>query len=326
MQVAEFFGGTTTQFYDPCRRGGTALLERFGLPTDLLPEIVPSGTMLGPLTPALAAEAGLERVQVVAPACHDTGSAVAAVPARGTDFCYISSGTWSLMGIETPEPLINADTLAYNFTNEGGVCNTIRVLKNIMGLWLVQECRRTWAAEGDALSYDEIAALAEAAPAFGPLVEPDAHDFLRPGDMPARIAAFCRRTGQGEPAGRGGLVRCALESLALKYRWCLEKMETLRGRCINTIHIVGGGSQNALLCQLTADATDRTVVAGPVEATALGNILMQMLAAGQISSLDEGREIVRRSAELVTYTPRAGGGWEAAYARYLDLRAQVPEA
>ena len=327
VQVSEFSVATTTQFYDPNRRAwALPLMERFGLPTDLLAEIVPSGTALGPLTPALAEEAGLADVQVVAPACHDTGSAVAAVPARDADFCYISSGTWSLMGIETPEPLINADTLAYNFTNEGGVCDTFRVLKNIMGLWLVQECRRTWAAEGDDLSYDQITALAAAAPAFGPLVEPDAHDFLAPGNMPTRIAAFCRRTGQAAPEGRGGLLRCALESLALKYRWCLEKMEVLRGRRIETIHIVGGGSQNTLLCQFTADATGRTVVAGPVEATALGNILMQMLAAGQIDSLAQGREIVRRSSELITYRPGQRDGWDAAYERYLALREQVPTA
>jgi len=250
---------------------------------------------------------------------------VAAVPARGEDFAYISSGTWSLMGVEETEPVITPESLAFNFTNEGGVCGTFRLLKNIMGLWLVQECRRTWAGLGREYSYAELTAMAAEAPAFGPLVEPDCHDFLAPGDMPARIRAFCARTGQAAPETEGATVRCALESLALKYRWVLEKLEVMTGRTLRAIHVVGGGSQNALLCRLAADATGRPVVAGPVEATAMGNVIMQALARGRIGSLAEGREVVRRSCEVVTYEPQPHAAWDDAYARFLAIRERVPE-
>jgi len=326
VRACEFSVATTTQFYDPRRQSWAyPLLEKMGLPTGFLQDIVPPGSVLGPLHRSVADEVGLQGVSVIAPASHDTGSAVAAVPAQTTDFCYISSGTWSLMGVESPHPVVTESTLAFNFTNEGGVCDTFRILKNIMGLWLVQECRRAWAQEGDELSYDELTALAAGAPAFGPLVEPDSNDFLPPGGMPRRIVDFCTRTGQPAPDSRGAIIRCALESLALKYRWCLEKMEQMMGRRLNTIHIVGGGSQNGLLCQLTADATQRQVVAGPVEATAAGNVLMQLLACGHIASLDEGREVVRRSFDLVTYDPRPATGWDEAYERFLRIREQVPD-
>jgi rhamnulokinase len=325
VKACEFSNATTTQFYDP-RRGAwaTSLLERMDLPTAILPPVIQPGTIVGPLLPAVAEEVGLQAT-VIAPACHDTGSAVAAVPAAGDDFAYISSGTWSLMGVEAPAPVITPESLAFNLTNEGGVCGTFRLLKNIMGLWLVQECRRTWAAQGRTYSYADLTAMAAASPAFGPLVEPDCHDFLAPGDMPARVRAFCTRTGQTPPETEGAIVRCALESLALKYRWVLEKLEVLTGRTLRAIHVVGGGSQNGLLCQLTADATGRPVLAGPVEATAMGNALMQALACGRIGSLAEGREVVRRSCEVTTYAPRPAAAWDDAYARFLEIRAAVPE-
>ncbi|MFO7918091.1 MAG: rhamnulokinase family protein [Anaerolineae bacterium] len=324
VKVCEFTDATTTQFYDP-RRGDWAytLLEAFDLPTEMLPEVVDPGTVLGPLDASIAEEVGLEGVSVIAPACHDTGSAVAAVPTEDEDYAYISSGTWSLMGVETPEPVINEESLRFNFTNEGGVCGTFRLLKNIMGLWLVQECRRTWAAEGKEFSYDELTEMAAEAPAFGPLVEPDSHDFLRPGDMPERIRAFCTRTGQDAPQSKGEIVRCALESLALKYRWCLARLERLLDKRLKTIHIVGGGSQNHLLCQLTADATQRPVVGGPIEATAIGNVLMQALAQGHIGSLSQGRAMVRRSFPLIEYEPRKETRWDEAYDRFLRIREQA---
>ena len=326
IKACEFSDATTTQFYDPRKRDwARPLLEKLGLPTHILQQVVQPGTVLGPLLPEIGEEAGLEGAPVIAPACHDTGSAVAAVPAKGEGFAYISSGTWSLMGVEAPEPVISKDSLAFNFTNEGGVCGTFRLLKNIMGLWLVQECRRTWAQEGEELSYGELTDLAAKAPAFGPLIEPDSHDFLRPGDMPARIRAFCARTGQKTPETRGEIVRSALESLALKYRWVLEKLEIMQARPLQTIHILGGGSQNQLLCQLAADATQRLVIAGPIEATAAGNILMQAIARGHIASLAEGREVVRRSFELATYEPGSAAGWDEAYARFLAIREQTPE-
>ena len=326
IKACEFSDATTTQFYDPRKRDwARPLLEKLGLPTHILQQVVQPGTVLGPLLPEIGEEAGLEGAPVIAPACHDTGSAVAAVPAKGEGFAYISSGTWSLMGVEAPEPVISKDSLAFNFTNEGGVCGTFRLLKNIMGLWLVQECRRTWAQEGEELSYGELTDLAAKAPAFGPLIEPDSHDFLRPGDMPARIRAFCARTGQKTPETRGEIVRSALESLALKYRWVLEKLEIMQARPLQTIHILGGGSQNQLLCQLAADATQRLVIAGPIEATAAGNILMQAIARGHIASLAEGREVVHRSFELATYEPGSAAGWDEAYERFLAIREQTPE-
>jgi rhamnulokinase len=320
IAASEFTVATTTQFYDPrARDWAVDLLHRLGLPTDILPPVRQPGTVLGPLEPNLAADTGLEGTPVILPATHDTGSAVAAVPALGRDFIYLSSGTWSLIGIEVPEPIITPEALAYNFTNEGGVGGTYRVLKNIMGLWLVQECRRTWALEGDTLSYDDITALAQSAPAFRSLVEPDAVEFIAPGGMPGRIQAFCARTGQSVPQTRGEIIRCALESLALKYRWAVDKLERMAGHRLGVIHIVGGGSQNTLLCQFAADSTQRPVVAGPVEATAIGNVMMQAIARGHIADVEVGRRLVERSFETVSYTPGDGSGWERAYERFMQI-------
>ncbi len=320
VKASEFSIATTSQFYDPrAHDWARGLLQRLDLPTAFLQPIIQPGDQLGVLHGAVGAEVGLGAVPVIAPACHDTGSAVAAVPAVDDSFAYLSSGTWSLMGVETREPVISPDSLTYNFTNEGGVDGTIRLLKNIMGLWLVQECRRTWASRGRELSYDEITRLAAEAPAFGSLVDPDHHSFLRPGDMPAQIQAYCRRTGQVVPQTEGEIVRCALESLALKYRWTLDKLERMQGCRLNTIHVVGGGSRNGLLCQFTADATQRLVVAGPVEATATGNVLLQAISQGEIGSLADARQVVRDSFDLVTFEPGAIAGWDDAYARLLAL-------
>jgi len=320
QKVSEFSIATTTQFYDPRRREwAKPLLQRLGLPTAILTDIVEPGTVLGPLHPSVAEDVGLQDVQVIAPACHDTGSAVAAVPAQAEDYVYISSGTWSLMGTEVQEPVINKEALDYNFTNEGGVCGTFRLLKNIMGLWLVQESRRTWAREGDELSYDAITNMAEEAKPFKAFVEPDDVSFLPPGDMPARIRAFCQRTGQEIPESRGEVIRVALESLALKYRWVLEKLEEMLGRRAQVIHIVGGGSRNRLLSQFTASATKRRVLCGPVEATALGNVMMQAMARGRLGSLGQGREVIRNSFEPEEFEPRETDAWDAAYERYIQV-------
>jgi len=267
------------------------------------------------MLPSVADEAGLGDVSVIAPACHDTGSAVAAVPSKGHDYAYISSGTWSVLGTELMEPVINAQSLANNFTNEGGVCGTFRFSKNVMGLWLVQECRRTWARAGEDFTYDNLAHVAGQAEPFRSIVDPDCNEFLSPGDMPDRIRAFCTRTGQPVPEDKGAMIRCILESLALKYRWVLERLETMLGRHLSKIHIVGGGTQNRLLCQFTADAAKRPVVAGPVEATAIGNLIMQALTLGHVASLDEGRELVRNSFEVATYEPGDSSAWDEAYAR-----------
>ena len=319
-RFAEFTIATTTQFYDPREKNWSKpLFDKLGLPYHILPEIIPAGTEIGPILPSIGNEVGLGAVPVIAPACHDTGSAVGAVPARGDDWVYISSGTWSLLGVEIPEPIITDLTLKYNFTNEGGVGGTIRLLKNITGMWLVQECKRIWEEAGDDLSFDDLTRMAAEAPPLVSVIEPNYEPFLSPGDMPQRIRDFCKETGQPVPEEKSAVIRCILESLALKYRWGLEKLEEILGRRLNVIHIIGGGCQNKLLCQLAADATGRQVVAGPVEATAIGNIMMQALTMGYVGSIAEARDLIRRSFDVVTYKPEATSGWDNAYDRYLEI-------
>jgi len=316
----EYTIATTSQCLDVAGgRWAAALLERLSLPAAIFGEIVPPGAVLGGLLPHVAEEAGLPPLPVIAVGGHDTALAVAAVPAAREGFAYVSSGTWSLLGAEIPRPSIGEASRAANFTNEGGVAGTIRFLKNLCGLWLVQECRRHWGRHGEADPYDRLAEMAAAAPAFRSLVDVDAPEFAAPGDMPARIQAFCRRTGQPAPETKGEIVRAALDSLALKYRYVLAQMEGILQRRLDPLHVVGGGARNRLLCQLAADATGRAVVAGPVEATAAGNVLMQALALGHLGSLAEARDVVRRSFEIATYEPRRDPAVEDAYARLLAL-------
>jgi rhamnulokinase len=328
-KASEFTIATTSQCYDP-RAGDWArdMVEKLGIPSHIFSEIIPPGTVLGPLRASVAEETGSLPIPIVASAAHDTASAVAAVPTTGTDYIYLSSGTWSLMGVELDEPIITEQSLTYDITNEGGVNHTFRFLKNIMGLWLVQECRREWARAGEAYSYDDLTRMATEAPAFGPrqpgtvgLVSLSDSRFLPPGDMPARIQGFCRETGQAVPETRGEIVRCTLESLALEYRWVAERLQESVGRPLPTIHIFGGGSRNHLLNQFAADATGRMVIAGPVEATAIGNMLVQALALGHIASLAEGRALVRNSFTVETYEPRDTAAWDEAYERYSKLKA-----
>ncbi|WP_422927810.1 rhamnulokinase [Singulisphaera sp. PoT] len=330
-RAGERTDASTTQLLDP--RSGTwsdALCNDLDLPRHILPELIDPGTEIGPIRKALAEELGISKtLTVLAPATHDTASAVAAVPVvrpagvidviGPPDWCYLSSGTWSLLGVEVPKPIITAETLEGNFTNEGGVVGTTRLLKNIMGLWLVQECRRTWARAGREFSYDELLSKAEAAKPFTALVDPDDTSFLAPGDMPTRIAAFCKKTGQPVPQDEGEFVRCALESLALKYRWTIERLEKIIGGPIKTIHVVGGGARNTLLCQFTADACGRMVLAGPVEATAAGNVLLQAMGRGRIGTLADAREIVARSFPVTVFEPRQTDVWEGAQAKFAKL-------
>jgi len=314
QKVAEYTNATTTQFFDAReRRWATDLLEELNLPTHILPEVVAPGTVLGAVLPDLSDALDLRyAVPVIATATHDTASAVAAVPDLDERSAYISSGTWSLVGVELDQPILSEQARALNFTNEGGVAGTIRFLKNVGGLWLLQECQRQWQREGQHYTWPELVALAGATPPLRSLVDPDAPDFLNPGDMPSTIRAYCRRTSQSEPEDVGALVRCCLESLALKYRWVLTALEQLTGRTLETIRIVGGGCQNTLLCQLTADACQRRVVAGPVEATAMGNILMQAIALGTLPDIAAGRAALARSFEQIIYQPHASGDWDAA--------------
>lgn len=309
-RACEFTIASTTQLYDGrAGRWATELLEPLGIPTAIFPRVVAPGTLLGVY----------EGMSVIAPACHDTGSAVAAVPALGPDFAYISSGTWSLVGLEVPAPVVTPAALAANATNEGGVAGTTRLLKNVMGLWLVQQCRATWQAEGSPYSYDELVALTDAAPPLRALVDPNDPRFLPPGDHPELIRAFCRETDQPPPEGHGATVRCVFESLALAYRAVLDQLRALTGRAVTAIHVVGGGSRNALLCQMTADATGLPVVAGPVEATVLGNAIVQLIALGELGGLAEARALVAAAGGQARYEPRDRAPWDEAYGRFLQI-------
>ena len=321
----EYSDATTTQFFDPQKHAwSTELFHRFGLPTKILQPIIEPGTILGPLRKSVAAATGLNDTRVIVPGTHDTASAVLAVPAQSEpgkkpDWCYISSGTWSLMGVELPQPVVTPRCLELNFTNEGGVGRTTRLLKNIGGLWLVQECRRIWKAAGKDHSWSELAELAATAKPLQFIINPDAADFLAPDDMPRAIQGYCKKTGQAVPETPGEIIRTALEGLALKYRQVLGWLEELAGSQLTTIHIVGGGTNNKLLSQLTADATQRRVVAGPVEATAIGNLLMQYIALGEIAGIRDAREIVRASFPVEEFTPRELGAWDEAFAKFVKL-------
>jgi rhamnulokinase len=324
-QAAEYTHASTTQCLDVReRRWATELLAKLEIPLGILPSLVEAGSVLGPLRPDVAAEVGLSSpVPVVAVGCHDTASAVVAIPGLDSKSVYISSGTWSLMGVERQGPVVTERALESGFTNEGGVGGTIRLLKNITGLWLVQECRRQWQREGAHYTWDELFAAAERAEPFRSLVDPDAQDFLSPPDMPAAIRDACIRSGQPAPESVGQTVRCCLESLAVRYRATLEDLEALVEHPLDAIHVVGGGSQNRLLCQLTADACERPVEAGPVEAAALGNIMVQAIATGELASVSDGRSAVGASVSLESYEPRPGGAWREGVARLRSARGAV---
>ncbi len=302
VQRNEVTIASTSQFYNPLtRRFQTDLLERLGLPSQILAGLIEPGEQLGTLLPHLAQASGLGPVPVYATAGHDTASAVAAVPGQGDDWCYISSGTWSLMGVELPHPVINERSFELNFTNEAGFGGRTRLLKNIAGLWILQECRRAWAAAGEELSYQELATLAADAGPATCTIDPD--DFLQPGNMPARIVEWCKSRGLRAPETKGEMCRLILESLAHRYFQVLQGLESLTGRKIRTIHIVGGGSRNRLLNQLVAGITGCRVISGPVEATAAGNVLVQAIGAGEVKDLDAAREIVRQSFEIEVFEP-----------------------
>lgn len=315
----EFSIATTSQLYDPISdTWSNEIFTSLGLPIEIMPEIMPTGTDLGNILKDIKEELDIGDISVIAPAEHDTGSAVAAVPAKGENWAYISSGTWSLMGVELKEPIINKESMDANFTNEGGVNKTFRFLKNISGLWLLQGCRRSWEREGHSLSYGEIVKLAEEAKPFRFFVDPDDPIFLNPPDMPTAVKDFCKRTRQGIPETKGEIARCVLESLAFKYREVFEKLKSLIKKDINVLHIVGGGSQNTLLSQFTANALAIPVYTGPVEATAMGNIMVQAMVKGAIKDLEEGRRLIRNSFETVVYNPKDVEVWEREYERYLN--------
>jgi rhamnulokinase len=345
-RVVEESMASTTQLYNPRKHAWSKpLIKKFGFPDKIFPKVVPSGTKLGKLLPAIAEETGLRGAQVVATCSHDTGAAVAAVPATASSprheegdsassrrqlhqsdgWAYLSSGTWSLLGIESAKPIITPKSLEYNFTNEIGFGGSIRFLKNIIGLWILQECRRQWAKQGRQYDYAQLTRLAESAPPLRALINPNDPRFGKPDAMPKKIVDFCRETKQSAPKADGEFVRCILESLALLYRATLERLEEATNKKIKTLHIVGGGSKNELLNQFTANATGRTVLAGPVECTAAGNVLIQAIALGRLPSLAAARNVVRHSFPIIKYEPRQRKVWEKAYIRFRELTHQACE-
>ena len=311
---------STTQLYNPRTRSWSKkLLSALGLRKELFAPICPSGTCLGPLQKDLATEVGLPQIEVIACCSHDTGSAVAAIPAAGKNWACLSSGTWSIIGVEWPQPVITDQGRDLGFTNEIGYGNSVRLLKNIVGLWLVQECRRHWAKEVHEYDFSTLEQMAANAPPFVSLINPDDTRFLSPDGMPGKIAAFCRETGQPVPANPAAFVRCIYESLALNYRAVLGRLEQLIGKKIERLHIVGGGSQATTLNQFTANALKIPVLAGPTECAALGNVLVQAITLGHLPSLAAAREVVRNSFTLKTVTPQDAAPWDAAAVRFEKL-------
>ncbi len=316
-ETTELTNASTTQCYDPHARGWALdLLERLGIPTALLPDVVAPGTRIGVVD---SADHGLAGAAVVATATHDTAAAVAAAPLRGEQSVFLSVGTWSLVGVESEQPVVTEAAFRANVTNESGVGGTFRVLRNLTGLWLLHECRRVWADAGRSYEFADLVELARAAPEHGSLIDPNAERFLEPGDLPGRIAAYCDESGQKPPRDDGAFVRCILESIALKHAETVELLSRVTGRELDDLHVLGGGAHNDLLCAWTAAAAQRPVIAGPAEATLVGNLLVQALALGEIASHREGRELVRRSFVPSTYEPAADGYWDEARGRFATL-------
>jgi len=316
----EYTDATTSQMINyRTKDWDRELLEKFGIPTGILPEIVKAGSLRGELYKGIADELELGyQPKFAAVGQHDTASAVAAIPGEGS-FAFCSSGTWSLFGVETPEAVINDTVIAANFSNEGTVQGGCRPLRNIMGMWIIQECRRNWIKEGKEYSWGDIVQLALKEKPLVSIINPDYSDFFNPGNMPEKIREFCRKTGQPVPENDGQIARCVYESVALKYRWALEQLEKIKGEKIDSLNIVGGGIQNKFLNQCAADATERRVIAGPVEGATIGNILMQAVAMGELKDITEVREVVRRSENPEIYEPQPSEQWREAYGRLLGL-------
>lgn len=320
-KVSEYSITSTSQLYDPLKKEwATAIFNHLQLPYEIMPQIIATGTELGPILPAICRETNLTKASIIATASHDTAAAVAAVPATDdVNWAYLSSGTWSLMGIENKQPIINEKSLAYNFTNEGGVEGSIRFLKNIAGLWLVQECRRIWQREGKNYDFTELTRMATQARPFSGIIDPDDLMFLLPENMPEAIIQFLKQSNQTTPQTEGEMIRLVLESLALKYRYTLDQINELQGEKIQQLHIVGGGTKNELLNQLTANACAIPVIAGPTEATAIGNIVVQAVTKGVLTSIKEARAVIKNSFVLKTYQPRETDLWEEKYAQFRTI-------
>ncbi len=317
VKVSEFSNATTTQLYNPTTgTWATEIMAKLGIPSHIFPEIVPPGTRLGTF----------EGIPVIAPACHDTGSAVAAVPTQKPDFAYISSGTWSLVGLEVDEPILSPEALAANVTNEGGVYGTYRLLKNVIGLWILQQCRIAWAAVGEIYTYPQLVDMATRAEPLTAIFNPNDPAFLSPGDHPQRVRDCCNQTNQPVPETPGAVVRSVLESLALAYREVLERVKTVSNRQVSVLHILGGGTKNQLLNQMTADATRLPVIAGPIEATLIGNALVQFITLGEIADINQARQVVNCMAEMKRYEPESPTSvWDEAYDRFLAFKSMLDD-
>ncbi|MFV0362505.1 MAG: rhamnulokinase [Suipraeoptans sp.] len=320
VKRAEYTMATTTQLMDAKNKvWSDRLIEGLSIPKDILPEIVPSGTIIGNITDRICEELEIDPAKVISVASHDTQSAVVAVPTENEDFIFISCGTWSLFGTEMNEPIINEYTYDINISNEGGYGNTSTLLKNIIGLWLVQESRRQWIREGSEYSFGELEEMASEVEPFASIIDPDSPEFNPAGNMPRRIKEFCRRTNQKVPESAGEIVCCINQSLALKYRYTLEQIEKCTGKRYETINMIGGGIQSKMLCRMTAEASNRKVIAGPIEATALGNIATQFMALGDIKDLREARRIISNSEQTVTYIPTNIKAWDDTYERFKEI-------
>jgi rhamnulokinase len=316
-QAVERTIASTSQLLNP-RSGDWAwgVINALGLPKKLFGEVVSPGTVLGPIREEVAKFIGRAGIPVVATACHDTAAAVAGIPMSGSGNLWLSSGTWSIMGIETDQPVTSREALESGFCNELGVNQSVRFLKNIAGLWLIQECKRQWELDGESLGYAEMAAMANEAEPFTAFIDPDDASFATPGGMPEKIRAFCQKTGQAVPQTKGAILRVATDSLALKYRMVFDRLRELSGQEFTKLHAGGGGIQNTLLSQATANALGISVVAGPVEATSCGNVITQMIGTGYLSDMVAGRDLIRQSFEFSTFEPADQEAWSAAYQRF----------
>lgn len=319
-KVSEYSIATTSQLVDiNTRDWSKEMLEKLGLPEKIFNRIVPSGSVTGYLSDEICEELGLEKVPVIAVCGHDTQSAVTAVPSEKEDFAFISSGTWSLFGTETKKPIVNDLSYSFNVTNEGGFGYSTAFLKNICGLWLIQESRRQWIREGKEYSYAELEKAALREKPFARFIDPDAPEFAVPGNLPARITEYCRRTGQSVPENEGQTVRCIYESLALRYRAVLEGIEKCTGKNYDSLNVVGGGTKDTLLCKMTADACNITVYAGPIEATVMGNVAVQLISGGDIADVIEARRIIANSGQLKCYSPENTAAWDEAYEKFKSV-------
>lgn len=316
-KTAEYSIASTTQMLDPATKNwNQGLLSQLNLPVHLFPDVVQSGTVLGEISADICEELGIRGVKVISVTGHDTACAVVAAPASGEDFIFISCGTWSLFGTEMKAPIISEKSKRHNLTNEGGYNGTTTFLKNIIGLWLIQEARRQYRREGKEYSYNDLEKYSVTAKPFQYFIDPDAPEFVAPGNIPERVRAYCSRTGQGRPETVGEIMRCIYESLAMAYRYAFEQIQDCTGKIYRNIHMLGGGTKDTLLCGMTANATGCKIIAGPVEATAMGNAAVQLIAQGDIADLAEARRVIRNSFEAVEYVPQNEIEWSEAYKRY----------